>query len=66
MREIDAWRSAQLLVQQHGPDAILEAAKRQIVLQKQDDIEGVEAWGKIILAIDKLLREAPAKGERLQ
>jgi hypothetical protein len=63
MEEIDIWRSANLMIQQHGPNAIVEAAKRQIALLEKGDITGAAVWAQIALAIDKLMADKPASDE---
>jgi hypothetical protein len=59
MEDIDIWRSANLLIQNHGPDAIKAAAMREVEMLQRGDEEGAIVWQRIILAIDKLMRGAP-------
>lgn len=59
MDEIDIWRAANLLIQQHGPEAIKVAAMREIEMLQRQDENGAIVWQKIILAIDQLMRLNP-------
>jgi hypothetical protein len=63
MDEIDIWRAANLLIEQHGPQAILEAARRQVAMLENDDAEGAAVWARITLAISTLMSGKPAPHE---
>jgi hypothetical protein len=57
--ELDIYRSAQLLIDQHGDDAGIEAAIKADTLFEQGDRAGGAVWMRIISAIDTLrLKEA--------
>jgi hypothetical protein len=56
----DVWRAANLLVQRHGENAEIEAAKRADQMLERDDFDGNVVWKPIRLAIVAL--QAPAKG----
>jgi len=47
MDDLDIYRSANLLVKQHGEDAILEAAKRADQMLDAGDVEGLAVWKRI-------------------
>ena len=53
--ELDIYRTAQLLVNQHGPDAPVYAAMRQDQLSASGDVEGAYVWKRVLAAIDVLL-----------
>ena len=55
MDEIDIWRAANLLIQQHGERAIVEAARRITILQARNELYGIAVWGRIMMAVDKLM-----------
>lgn len=56
----DIWRTANLLIKQHGDDAPIHAAIRADELLAAGDFEGLAVWKAIIRAIDELLaNEAP-------
>lgn len=63
--DIDIWRTAHTLVEQYGDHAPLHAAMRCDELLAQGDIEGRNAWLKILGAIGELLRSRPVSGEAL-
>ena len=54
MLAIDIWRSANLLLKQHGLDAPINAAMRADAALAQGDIEGFRVWCEILAAIDRL------------
>lgn len=63
--DVDVWRAANLLVKQHGLDAVLVAAQRADDLLAQGDVEGQLVWKQIIAAIEELQRGTPSEGERV-
>jgi hypothetical protein len=65
MEEIDIWRSANLLIQQHGPQAIVEATKRFVELDNGGDDEGAAVWLRIISAVNQLMRQSPDNGGKV-
>lgn len=59
MSELEIWRSARLLVEQHGADAVAAAeARAQAYLDKADDNNWV-LWMRIAAAILELQKPAP-------
>lgn len=58
--EIDIWRAANLVIQQHGADAELHAARRADDLLDRGDHEGQAVWIRIKHAINEL--QAPPAG----
>ena len=61
--EIDIWRTAHLLMKQHGDDAGFVAAQRADALMAQGDRLGCAVWFKIWHAIKALQSEKPREGE---
>ena len=57
--EIDIWRSAKLLVDQHGADAPIRAAQRADELLAAGDIEGRALWLRILAAVKGLQSTKP-------
>lgn len=47
MDEIDVWRAAKLLVDMHGGDAAVGAARRLGELKSLQDHHGAAAWARI-------------------
>ena len=59
--DLDVYRSAWLMVQQHGDNAEIQAAMRADTLLDQGDMEGRRVWLRIVEAIREVQsREAPA------
>ena len=61
MEEIDVWRTAQLLIRQHGESAGREAARLGGLAVGKGDLEGDRVWAEIPKAIKTLL-ETKASG----
>ena len=55
--DLDIYRAAKLLIDQHGADAALNAAGRADQLLEDGDIEGAAVWRAIVGAIEELQRE---------
>jgi hypothetical protein len=64
MDETDIWRSAHLLIQQHGEDAELAAAKHLDAMIERGDPGGEAVWKCVLRAINALRKTSPAEGER--
>ena len=63
--DIDVWRSSHLMIQQHGDDAVLQAAMRADVLLEKGDMVGQTVWLRIVKAIRELqCREVPKGAAR--
>ena len=54
--QLDTWRTADLLLRQHGPEAAAVAARRSNERVRTNDFNGVAAWRRIIAAIGQLSR----------
>lgn len=52
--ELDVWRAANLLIEQHGEDAEVVAAQRADELTEREDYEGRGVWLRIMHAISAL------------
>ncbi len=61
--EIDIYRAARLLIDQHGEVAATHAAKRADALLEDGDMEGSRVWLSIREAIEELLRTQPRRDE---
>ena len=62
--DLDIYRSAKLLTDQHGEDAPTEAAMRADKLLAAGDMGGKRAWVRIMKAIEELQRQERRPGER--
>ena len=58
---IDIYRAAKLLIDQHGQDADLFACKRADELLDAGDIEGQRVWLRIIEAVKELQNVEPGR-----
>ena len=61
---MDIWRSAKLLVDQHGADAPIRTAQRADELLAQGNFEGQATWRRIARAAEELRRMLRRVGER--
>ena len=58
--DLEIYRSAKLLIDRHGNDAVIEAAMMADELLEAGDIDGQAVWKRILSAIDELLsKERP-------
>ena len=63
---LDIYRSANLLVKQHGQNAPIHAAMRADATLDKGDLDGYGVWRRILRAVDQIQsRERPA-GATLQ
>ncbi|MCH9054308.1 MAG: hypothetical protein IIA72_25255 [Proteobacteria bacterium] len=62
--DLDTYRSASELIEQHGEDAPIHAAMRTDELMEAGDMEGRAVWVRIMKAIEELLsKERPDDAE---
>ena len=61
--DLDIYRSANLLVKQHGEDAPIEAAMRADAMLEAGGLDGLAVWKRILRAIEELQRTGPKSGE---
>lgn len=66
MDDLDVYRCAQLLIQEHGQQALTRATLRCCELQGAGDRQGVAAWERIMSAIRVLRRTERQPSEALQ
>ncbi len=60
--DLDIYRSAQVLIKQHGPDAPIHAAMRADSMLEAGDLDGYSVWKRIVRAVEELLsKERPAE-----
>ena len=58
--DLDIYRSAMELIEQHGEDASIQAAMRADEMLEVGDLDGQAVWKRILKAIDELLsKERP-------
>ena len=61
--DLDIYRSANVLVKQHGPDAPIEAAMRADAMLKEGDLAGAATWRRILKAVEELQGTVPKPDE---
>ncbi len=55
--DLDIYRTANLLIKEHGQDAQIEAAIRADELLNKGDLDGYAVWKRILRAVEALQRE---------
>lgn len=63
--DIDIWRSANVLVKQHGEDAAIIVAQRADALLAEGDVEGQRMFKQIVKAINELQSDKPGEGQQV-
>ncbi len=61
--EIDIYRSAKLLIDQHGEDAPIFAAQQADRCLEAGDLDGKAVWMRVIGAIKELLVQQPPSSD---
>ncbi len=61
--DLDVYRSAQLIVEQHGDGAPIEAAMKADAMLEKGDLDGQAAWLRILGAVKELLQAQPDRGD---
>ena len=62
--DLDIFRSANLLVKQHGEDAPIHAAMRADAMLEAGDLDGYAVWRRVLRAVDELQETKPGPGAR--
>ncbi len=60
--DLDIYRSANVLVKQHGEDAPIQAAMRADELLEAGDLDGYAVWKRILRAVEALQGPEPGPG----
>jgi hypothetical protein len=50
--ELDILRSAKVVLDHHGPDALIHAARRADQLLERGDVQGYEVWLAILAVLE--------------
>ena len=56
IRDLDIYRSAQVLIREHGEDAALDATTRAIAMLDKGDLDRYAVWKRILRAVDEIQR----------
>ncbi len=54
--DLDIYRSANVLIREHGEGAALEAAQRADAMLEKGDMEGCAVWKRIVAAVEEIER----------
>ncbi len=61
--DLDIYRSAKLLIDQHGEDAPIYAAMQADKRAEAGDLEGRRVWLRVLKAVEELERTRPRHDE---
>ena len=61
--DLDVYRSAHALIQQHGEAAAVEAAMKADAMLDEGDLDGSAVWRRIVAAINELTSTRPRDGD---
>ena len=61
--DLDIYRSAKLLVDQHGEDAPISAAMQADKRMEAGDIDGCAVWKRVLRAVQELIDQGPPSDE---
>ncbi len=54
--DLDIYRSANVLIREHGDGAALEAAQRADAMLEKGDMDGGAVWKRIVAAVEEIER----------
>ncbi len=63
IRDLDIYRSANVLIREHGEDAALDATTRAIAMLDKGDLDRYAVWKRILRAVEEIQRTDPADDE---
>ncbi len=63
--DLDIYRTANILVKQHGQDAPIHAAMRADAMLDKGDLDGCAVWKRVLRAVEELQRAGPGPGIRV-
>ena len=61
--DLDIYRSANVLIRQHGEEAPIFAPMEADAMLERGDLDGYGVWRRILRAVEKLCRTEPGDGE---
>ncbi len=64
--DLDIYRTANVLVKQHGEDAPIQAAMRADAMLEKGDLEGFAVWKRVVKAVEELQSEERPPGVSVQ
>ncbi len=63
--DLDIYRSASVLIREHGDDATLQAAMRADAMLEKGDLGGCAVWRRILRATKTLQSTEPTPGNQI-
>ncbi len=60
---LDIYRTANVLIREHGEDAALEAAQRADAMLEKGCLDGQRVWKRVLAAVKEIQRQEPREGE---
>ena len=60
---LDIYRTASVLIREHGEDASLEAAQRADAMLDRGSVDGQRVWKRVLAAVREIQRQEPREGE---
>ncbi len=61
--DLDIYRTANVLIREHGEDAALEAAERADAMLETGSLDGLRVWKRVLAAVKEIQRQEPRAGE---
>ncbi len=61
--DLDIFRTANVLIHEHGEDAALEAAQSADAMLEKGRLDGQRVWKRVLAAIKEIQRQEPREGE---
>ena len=61
--DLDIYRTATVLIQEHDQDAALEAAMRADAMLEKGDLDGQAVWKRVLKAIEEIQRQERQEDE---
>ena len=61
--DLDIYRTANVLIREHGDDAALEAAQRAAARLEKGSLDGQRVWKRVLAAVKEIQRQEPRDGE---
>jgi hypothetical protein len=62
--DLDIYRTASVLIREHGEDAALEAAQRADAMLEKGCLDGLRVWKRVLAAVKEIQRQEPREGRR--
>ncbi len=63
IHDLDIYRSANVLVREHGEAAAIEVAMRADAMLEKGDLDRYAVWKRIVRAVEEVQRAKPTSGE---